>query len=164
MWTASKCHIHSWISVSDFHNFCNSQYLQGKLNFNELNLVGAEFDQLWPNSPACTGTIPYIKLVATVPMIYFRIRTTPQADNSPPYRFWSWWVVLFCGSGPSGELSWWGIVLGIVVLVGNSPRDCGSGGQWLGFIFIWWGIMSSWRGLWRMSKFCFINYNHAEST
>ena len=25
--------------------------------------------------------------------------------------------------------------------MGNSPRDCGSGGQWLGFIFIWWGIV-----------------------
>ena len=23
----------------------------------------------------------------------------------------------------------------------NSPRDCGPGGQWLGFIFIWWGIV-----------------------
>ena len=22
-----------------------------------------------------------------------------------------------------------------------SPRDCGPGGQWLGFIFIWWGIV-----------------------
>ena len=21
------------------------------------------------------------------------------------------------------------------------PRDCGPGGQWLGFIFIWWGIV-----------------------
>ena len=41
-------------------------------------------------------------------------------------------MVLFCGSGPSGELT---------VLVGNSPRDCGPGGQWLGFIFIWWGIV-----------------------
>ena len=38
---------------------------------------------------------------------------------------------LFRGSGPSGELSWWGIVLGIH----------GPGGQWLGFIFIWWGIV-----------------------
>ena len=28
-------------------------------------------------------------------------------------------MVLFCRSGPSGELSWWGIVLGIVVPVGN---------------------------------------------
>ena len=28
-----------------------------------------------------------------------------------------------------------------MVLVGNSPRDCGPGGQWLGFIFIWWGIV-----------------------
>ena len=25
--------------------------------------------------------------------------------------------------------------------MGNSPRDCGPGGQWLGFIFIWWGIV-----------------------
>ena len=45
--------------------------------------------------------------------------------------------------------------------MGNSPRDCGPGGQWLGFIFIWWGIVlmgscprtardiSGW-GLWRM--------------
>ena len=41
-------------------------------------------------------------------------------------------VVLFRGSGPSGELSWCMV---------NSPRDCGPGGQWLGFIFIWWGIV-----------------------
>ena len=26
-------------------------------------------------------------------------------------------------------------------MVGNSPRDCGPGGQWLCFIFIWWGIV-----------------------
>ena len=25
--------------------------------------------------------------------------------------------------------------------MGNSPGDCGPGGQWLGFIFIWWGIV-----------------------
>ena len=25
--------------------------------------------------------------------------------------------------------------------MGNSLRDCGHGGQWLGFIFIWWGIV-----------------------
>ena len=25
--------------------------------------------------------------------------------------------------------------------MGNSPRDCGPGGQWLVFIFIWWGIV-----------------------
>ena len=25
--------------------------------------------------------------------------------------------------------------------MGNSPRDCGPGGQWLGFMFIWWGIV-----------------------
>ena len=25
--------------------------------------------------------------------------------------------------------------------MGNSPRDCGPGGQWLDFIFIWWGIV-----------------------
>ena len=59
----------------------------------------------------------------------YRIRTTPQEDNSPPYRFWSWWVVLFRGSGPSGELSWWEIVLGIVVLVGNGWALFLSGGE-----------------------------------
>ena len=58
-----------------------------------------------------------------------RIRTTPQEDNSPPYRFWSWWVVLFRGRGPSGELSWWGIVLGIVVPVGNGWALFLSGGE-----------------------------------
>ena len=57
------------------------------------------------------------------------IRTTPQEDNSPPYRFWSWWIVLFRGSGHSGELSWWGIVLGIVVLVGNGWALFLSGGE-----------------------------------
>ena len=25
--------------------------------------------------------------------------------------------------------------------MGNSPRDCGPGGQWLGFLFIWWGFV-----------------------
>ena len=25
--------------------------------------------------------------------------------------------------------------------MGNSPKDCGPAGQWLGFIFIWWGIV-----------------------
>ena len=25
--------------------------------------------------------------------------------------------------------------------MGNSPRDYGPGGKWLGFIFIWWGII-----------------------
>ena len=31
--------------------------------------------------------------------------------------------------------------------MGNSPRDCSPGGQWLGFIFIWWGVVlePSWR-------------------
>ena len=43
----------------------------------------------------------------------------PHQDNSPPYSYWSWWVVLFRGRDPSGELSWWGIILGIVVPVGN---------------------------------------------
>ena len=57
------------------------------------------------------------------------IRTTPQEDNSSPYRFWSWWVVLFRGSGPRGELSWWGIVLWIVVLVGNGWALFLSGGD-----------------------------------
>ena len=33
------------------------------------------------------------------------IRTTPHQENSPPYRYWSWWVVLFVASGPGGELS-----------------------------------------------------------
>ena len=64
---------------------------------------------------------------------FTRIRTTPQKANSPPYMFWSWWVVLFRGSGPSGELSWWGIVLGIVVLVGNG---------WA--LFLYGGELSSW--------------------
>ena len=62
-------------------------------------------------------------------VVLTRIRTTPQEDNSPPYRFWSWWVVLFRGSGPSEELSWWGIVLGIVVPVGNGWALFLSGGE-----------------------------------
>ena len=46
----------------------------------------------------------------------------PYPDNSPPYMYWSSWVVYLWfirGCGPSGELSWWGIILGIVVPVGN---------------------------------------------
>ena len=57
-------------------------------------------------------------------------------DNSPggqfptvTYRFWAWWVVLCRGSGPSGELSWWGRVLGIVVPVGNGWALFLSGGE-----------------------------------
>ena len=58
-----------------------------------------------------------------------RIRTTPHPeDNSPPYRFWSWWVDLFRGSGPSGGPSG-GIVLGIVFLVGNGWALFLSGGE-----------------------------------
>ena len=45
-------------------------------------------------------------------------------DNSPPER-----VVLFRGSGPSGELSWWEIVLGIMVPVGNCWGLFSSGGE-----------------------------------
>ena len=69
--------------------------------------------------------------ISQLSMVYGRVRiwTTAQEDNSPPYRFWSWWVVLFLGSGPSGELSWWGIVLGIVVLVGNGWALFLSGGE-----------------------------------
>ena len=36
--------------------------------------------------------------------------------------------------------------------MGNSPRDCGPGGQWLGFIFILWRIVlmgSCPRTVWR---------------
>ena len=43
------------------------------------------------------------------------------------------------GIGPD---EWfYSVVVWGVVLVGNSPRDCGPGGQWLGFIIIWWGIV-----------------------
>ena len=38
-------------------------------------------------------------------------------------------MVLFRGSGPSGELSWWGIVLGIVVPLGNGWALFLSGGE-----------------------------------
>ena len=50
--------------------------------------------------------------------VFIPIRTTPHQDNSLLYMYWSSWVALFRGSGPSGELSWWGIILGIVVPVG----------------------------------------------
>ena len=64
-----------------------------------------------------------------VSMSLIRIWTTSHHDNSPPYRFWSWWVLLFCGSGPRGELSWWGILLGIVVPVGNGWASFLSDGE-----------------------------------
>ena len=55
-------------------------------------------------------------------------------DNSPGGQFPTVQVLvlmsgLFRGSGPSGELSWWGIVLGIVVLVGNCWALFLSGGE-----------------------------------
>ena len=48
----------------------------------------------------------YISLSINAGFRCFRIRTTPHQDNSPPYRYWSWWVVLFRSCGPSRELSW----------------------------------------------------------
>ena len=44
--------------------------------------------------------ISYVEKLFSACAIFYRIRTTPQEDNSPPYRFWSWRVVLFRGRGP----------------------------------------------------------------
>ena len=51
-----------------------------------------------------------------------RIRTTPHQDNSPPCRYWSWWVVLLVGNGPGGELSWnrFGTDLSVCLLMYDS--------------------------------------------
>ena len=83
-----------------------------------------------PNSHCCLVNFPF-KFMRCWRRIKYTILfwPYPYPDNSPPYRFWSWWVVLFRGSGPSGELSWWGIVLGIVVLVGNGWALFLSGGE-----------------------------------
>ena len=86
----------------------------------------------------------------------------PHQDNSPPYRCWSWWVVLFHSSGPSGELSWWGIVLGIVVpvdngwalfffggelsLVGSCPRTPFDKFLWQSYIFTFQPFITSYNG------------------
>ena len=43
------------------------------------------------------------------------------------------------GFGP--EEWFYSVVVVLVGSWGNSPRDCGPGGQWLGFMFIWWGIV-----------------------
>ena len=51
-------------------------------------------------------------------------RTIPHRTGIGPDE-WLYSV----GSGPSGELSWWGIVLGIVVLVGNGWALFLSGGE-----------------------------------
>ena len=37
--------------------------------------------------------------------------------------------------GPGGDLFWGSGPSGIC------PRDCGPGGQWMGFIFIQWGVV-----------------------
>ena len=62
----------------------------------------------------------------TRPICHIVLCQISYPDNFPPGQFPNvqvlvliWWVVLFRGSGSSGELSWWGIVLGIVVPVGN---------------------------------------------
>ena len=49
--------------------------------------------------------------------VWNHIRTTSHQDNSPPYTGIGpdEWTVLLAWSGPGGELSWWGIVLGIMV-------------------------------------------------
>ena len=90
-------------------------------------------ERMTPNRPICCYPLGQWTRWITWRMrsVVGRIRTTPHLHNSPPYGYWSWWMVLFCGSGPSGELPWWGIVLGIMVLVGNV----------LGLIFIRWGIV-----------------------
>ena len=49
-------------------------------------------------------------------------------------------MVLFRGSGPSGELSWWGIVLGIVVLVCNGWALFLSGGE----LSSWGVVLEPW--------------------
>ena len=46
-------------------------------------------------------------------------------ENSPPYRYWSWWVVLLVDNGLVGSCP----SLGIVVLVGNSWAIFLSGGE-----------------------------------
>ena len=58
----------------------------------------------------------------------------PYPDNSPGGQFPTVQVLVLMsgfirGSGLSGELSWWGIVLGIVVLVGNGWALLLSGGE-----------------------------------
>ena len=52
-----------------------------------------------------------------------RIWTTPHQDNSPLYRYWSWWIVYWF------VVSWSGVVLKIVILVGNSWALFISGGE-----------------------------------
>ena len=51
-------------------------------------------------------------------------------NDSPPRQF-----PHHTGIGPDEWLYWL-----VMVLVGSSPRDNGPGGQYLGFIFIPWGI------------------------
>ena len=51
----------------------------------------------------------------------------PHQDNSPLCVYWScfnWLAVVLVGSNPS-----WGVVLGIVVLMGNNWAEVLSGGE-----------------------------------
>ena len=59
-------------------------------------------------------------------------------------------MVLFCGSGPSGELSWWGIDLGIVVLVGNGWALFLSGGE----LSSWGVVLEPVEGIQYLKKTC----------
>ena len=55
-------------------------------------------------------------------------RTIPHRTGFGPDEWFYSVVVVLVGSCP---------------MVGNSPRDSGPSGQWLGFIFIRWGIVLS---------------------
>ena len=50
-------------------------------------------------------------------------------DNSPPGQFPTSHVLVPMSRFNGLLWPWWGIVLGIVVLVGNCPRDSGPGGK-----------------------------------
>ena len=64
-------------------------------------------------------------------IIMLKMATLQYPDNSPGGQFPTVQVLVLIS----------GFFIHRSVLVGNSPKDCGPGGQWLGFIFIWWGIV-----------------------
>ena len=105
----------------------NSKYGQPTSKTSWLSVYSIFRYDFLMNAHHCHWTLPQMHLFISH---FLRFLHNPwNLSFGQLIMFWSWWVVLFCGSGLSVELSWWGIVLGIVVLVGNGWALFLSGGE-----------------------------------
>ena len=96
--------------------------------------VGVMFSiSIWCQNK-CNATQLYFMKIALLVGSY-HIWTTPHQDNSPPGQLPTRTIPHHTGLGPNEWVywlwSWWGVVLGIVVPVGN---------RWVLFIYILWAV------------------------